>query len=808
MKQRIRIHKAEANKGALDYSHLLDAPAGKHGFVQVRDGHLYFEDGARARFLGFNLPTRSNMPDHVTADKMAQRFASMGVNVIRLHAADAPIGEEPCSWSSCREAPLIDYEGKSSRRMHKKGLERLDYLIARLKEKGIYLHIDLYVARAFGEGDGLDYPGAPGSVKCFAMVNERMVKLQKEYARELLCHVNPYTGLALKDDPAVMTIQINNEDSVLKGTADCKDNENTRPYREELQRRFNHYLRMKYDTRKKLEEAWTFEGICALGEDEDPAEGSVRIVEGSFVQPVCGPAGSRNGEKSPARYADYMEYGIFMNRHYYQDMKDYLLSLGVRAPIATSNLLGGAADVYGHLDGDLMENNCYFNHPLLPTQGNSYLVAGPSEYVSVNPLTMQKGLGAAATSLVSMAAVACVRDKPFVISEWNEYGVYPFHSTAFVHTAAYACLNDWDGLILYAHHTSENWDDQPADEILNVFDAYNDPSVICQWGFMASIFLKGLVSSARHRADVVYTQNDLRLLPDFHGMPFTCLPYVVNMRNVFLDGGERYHGDADVAVNAGFLNTGGLEDAKHGIYYAWSSCRDAWRRYPEGTRLKIVADGAREVEPGVHLGKQALVFDDIAAVAGDGDYRHFASLLDRALKEWGVLSEDTGLVEGRFVSDTGEIIFDPDHSCFWIRTGGCAYFSGRPEEITRLSDKIWVQAENDRISLALLPKEGSLEEADEFMLTAVGATGMDETTYTPEEVMPGINFSRVEMKGKLYADTLEGVIHVKAKKASLQILNPVGDVIACMEGEKDEDGVRFSLDGSVPGVQMELRIEG
>ena len=51
VRQRIRIHKAETNKGAADFSHLLDAPAGKHGFVRVKDGHFYFEDGTRIRFL-------------------------------------------------------------------------------------------------------------------------------------------------------------------------------------------------------------------------------------------------------------------------------------------------------------------------------------------------------------------------------------------------------------------------------------------------------------------------------------------------------------------------------------------------------------------------------------------------------------------------------------------------------------------------------------------------------------------------------------------------------------------------------------
>ena len=163
MKQHIHIDKLTPNQGILDFSHLLDAPAGKHGFVQARNGHLFFEDGQRVRFLGFNIAARSNTPDHATAEKLAQRFASLGVNVIRLHAADAPIGDEPCSWSSCREAPLLDYEKNTSRLFHPEGLDRFDYLVAKLKEKGIYLHIDLIVARAFLPEDDLAYPGGVAS---------------------------------------------------------------------------------------------------------------------------------------------------------------------------------------------------------------------------------------------------------------------------------------------------------------------------------------------------------------------------------------------------------------------------------------------------------------------------------------------------------------------------------------------------------------------------------------------------------------------------------------------------------------------
>ena len=271
MKQHIRIDKLEPNQGVLNFSHLLDTPAGSHGFVIVKDGHLYFEDGQRARFLGFNIATRSNTPDHETAEKLAKRFASMGVNVIRLHAADAPIGDEPCSWSSCREAPLLDYEKGTSRLFNPEGLDRFDYLVAKLKEKGIYLHIDLIVARVFLESDKLDYPGSvPSCMKRYPMYNARLIELQKEYAKELLCHVNPYTGLPLKDDPAVMTVQINNEESAIKGNMGGDQSEEMKPYREEVARRFGEFLLTKYHTRENLKEAWTLDSVCALGDEEDP----------------------------------------------------------------------------------------------------------------------------------------------------------------------------------------------------------------------------------------------------------------------------------------------------------------------------------------------------------------------------------------------------------------------------------------------------------------------------------------------------------------------------------------------------------
>ena len=232
---------------------------------------------------------------------MAERFASMGVNFIRMHAADAPIGEEPATWSSCKEAPLLAYEKGNSRMFHPEGLDRFDYFFAKLKEKGIYIHVDLLVARKFVDGDGLDYPGGVNEcVKRYPMYNQRLIELQKEYARAFLCHVNPYTGLALIDDPAVVTVQINNEESAIKGCPEADADPKMKPYVDEVQKKFNDFLIAKYGSREAMKQAWTKDGVCALGEDEDPVKGTVRVVNGDFVQPTNEPDGTWNAECGPA----------------------------------------------------------------------------------------------------------------------------------------------------------------------------------------------------------------------------------------------------------------------------------------------------------------------------------------------------------------------------------------------------------------------------------------------------------------------------------------------------------------------------
>ena len=112
---------------------------------------------------------------------------------------------------------------------------------------------------------------------------------------------------------------------------------------------------------------------------------------------------------------------------------------------------------------------------------------------------------------------------------------------------------------------------------------------------------------------------------------------------------------------------------------------------------------------------------------------------------------------------------------------------------------------NNRISISVLPTDADkLADANEFYITAMGETGMDETQRQPGIELMGYDFTAVTMKGKLFADTLEGTITVKAERASLEILNPIGEIITVIDGEKNGEEIIFKLDGMMQGIMYHL----
>jgi len=232
---------------------VLDAPAGKYGFVKADKGHFFYDNGKRVRFWGVNLSMAANFPSHKNAEKIASHIAKYGFNIVRLHNFDnyAPDG--------------IFVKGSGNTlTFDKTQLDKLDYLVYQLKIRGIYVDMNLYVNRVFTKMDGVAFADElSDNVKAATMFDPHIIDLQKDYTRKLLTHYNPYTKTCYNNEPAVAMVEIINENSIFEAWKDGNlTSENTDSltlpeyYRNELDSKWNIWLKEKYKDMQKLKESW------------------------------------------------------------------------------------------------------------------------------------------------------------------------------------------------------------------------------------------------------------------------------------------------------------------------------------------------------------------------------------------------------------------------------------------------------------------------------------------------------------------------------------------------------------------------
>ena len=194
---------------------VLDPPAGKHGFVKVKDGHFYFEDGTRAKFWGTNLCGSACFPEHAQAEIMVNRIAFFGFNSVRLHHMDTNF--EPNGIFEDIAPAYKDRQMKPTGHLSPRQLDKLDYLIYQLKQRGIYVDINTLVSRHFTKADGVPDAEKLGmAAKPVSLFDKKLIELQKQYAKDLLAHLNPYTKLRYCDDPAVCLVEITNENTLVE----------------------------------------------------------------------------------------------------------------------------------------------------------------------------------------------------------------------------------------------------------------------------------------------------------------------------------------------------------------------------------------------------------------------------------------------------------------------------------------------------------------------------------------------------------------------------------------------------------------
>ena len=448
-----------ATDAAIDISHIFEAekPAGKHGFLKTRGEEFIFEDGTPARFWGVCLNSSANFPEHHHAEKLAARLAKMGVNIVRMHQLDAEYGN-PNIFRFSNGTRL-----ENTRTFDPRSLERMDYLFWCFKQQGIYVYLDLLVSRQFKSGDGLENAEALGRKATPAsLYNRRLIELQKEYAYQLFTHVNPYTGLAYVDDPAVVMTDIINEGTMFCGTP-------PEPYLSEFVQGFRTWLQE--------------EGI-----DYDPTGKKL------FAAPMDPPL---------------VRYKLHLEMQYLAEMKAYLREIGFKAPITGSNYIMHSGMFAANSEMDFRDNHAYL-HWLLKPGGTSWGEKPHQKCLESFSLTSRGDSGL--SKLWHMRSL----DKPFFVSEWNMTWPNEFRAEGAMLYAAVGALQGIGGICIHTYsYNPEQKDTQPLGKEIwsdgiggvpyreGIFSAWNDPAIMGLFYHAALILRRGDVAPAKKRIAVV-----------------------------------------------------------------------------------------------------------------------------------------------------------------------------------------------------------------------------------------------------------------------------------------------------------------
>jgi hypothetical protein len=492
--------RAQASPSPVDVSFLLDAPAGKHGFIQVKDGHLAAGDGQRIRFWGVNITDWSKgsrqIPSKEDAPFWAMTLARLGVNCVRFQFLDL---ETPRG--------LIDSRRQDTQGLDADQLDREDFFIAELKKRGIYIDFNLLVGRPFKAADGVQdaqllREGAKGT----SLFDRRMIELQKEYAQQLLGHQNPYTNLKYTEDPAVALVEINNENALNIGFRAPSVF-----YEQELTEMYNQWL-AKHRTPEQIAKLRDIAGVT----DKDAPV------------PLLGWMGHQGATAPLERFYAEAEFYDDVQHDYFADMEHYLKqTLGSKSLIMAtadhSHSNSGYPILRATLSMDVIDGHTYWEHP------GVYARRSPMVNDPLNSTVVE----------LSRSAIA---GKPYTVSEVNNPFPNDYDSEGIPILAAYGALQDWDAIIWYTFEPKADpaWKPYVGD----AFDISLDPVKIPELAAGALMFLRGDVEKARSVAERSYTADqvfDSMILPTTDRPYFTSgfplyLPLEHEVRISSLDG--------------------------------------------------------------------------------------------------------------------------------------------------------------------------------------------------------------------------------------------------------------------------------
>ena len=439
---------------ALDFSSmkLLDAPAGKYGWIVAKGPHFEFENrpGVPVRLYGVNLANSATFPaTDEAADRLLTRLERLGYNTIRIHHHDRHDGP---GWHGGGCTRLVD--GKLE--LEPVHMERLDRLIARGGARGFYFTTDLMVSRRMTWRElGVDKDGSPKDARIYVWTWEPAFQNWCAFAKLFMGHRNKFNGKTYAEDPALATICLLNEPSFAGGnwTWGMAD--------EHVRAAWNRWIA------------------------EQQAIDPNRFKAYFAAKPPANGAWWDGGDASLEARNAFM--GDMMGR-FHARAREFLRSIGVRAMLTGENFGPGQGYVAENRakEYDYVDMHSYINHPDRPGGTKARNV-----FDNRNPI--QNG-----TYVECAIGRWRVVSRPYAVSEFNFAGTGSYRGTAGAFIGALAALQDWSAVWRYAYaqdrartYTDEDDPQGEKGRCLDVFDLSTDPLMQAGDRIAPLLFLRG-----------------------------------------------------------------------------------------------------------------------------------------------------------------------------------------------------------------------------------------------------------------------------------------------------------------------------
>ncbi len=488
----------------LSFVYEKEKPAGKHGFLKAEGGKFIFEDGTEGKFWGTNFNSAQIFPPHEHSAKVAKRLAKIGVNIVRFHQMDA-------EWATPNIFQFTKGQNKSNTMdLDPVSLDRLDYLINCLKQEGIYVYMDLLTYRRFKSGDGVEAADRLGdAAKPYTTFSRKLIELQKKFNHDLWTHKNPYTGLAYKDDPAIVLVEVTNENDLFTQKATLE------PYRTELEQIFRKW---------------------ALKEGVDIPKDKIDFTRSDNTM---------------------LRFFRDVTKDYYMEMIAHMRQTGVKIPIAGTNWSRNGAHLASQAVADFTDSHAYWY---------TFGIWGYNDKTFMNNM-----MTASTSNMLPGLAFNRIEGKPFFVSEWDNPWPNEWRAESSLLMAAVGSLQGWGGFAIHTYRYSLDEEVNMIGKPITsnaiggvyyrggVFDTFNDPSKFGLFYHAALILRRGDVKTSAKTTKIRI--NDLSTTPGMKALPLRTEKHRIEM----VLPGEKEGAEADISQDQAVeeLNRGEvLSDSK------------------------------------------------------------------------------------------------------------------------------------------------------------------------------------------------------------------------------------------------------